>query len=76
MASTSKEQSKKQLRKEGWEERFTIETERSQEYADLYESLGMEVLIYPVDLETSPECDACIKTDPAGYRVIWTRPKN
>ncbi|MFQ6123973.1 MAG: hypothetical protein ACE5R6_05115 [Candidatus Heimdallarchaeota archaeon] len=66
-----------QLEKEGWTRQFTIEEHRVSEYVELYESLGHEVRVEPVepsDLEME-ECQACYAADCEKYRTIYTRPK-
>ena len=65
-----------QLKKEGWQKRFTIDEPRLSEMAEQYKELGFEVLLEPVDT-TSEECTVCLK-DPAFsncYRTIYTRLK-
>ena len=65
-----------ELKKEGWEKRFTIDEPRLSEMADQYRELGFEVLLEPVDT-SSGECITCLK-DPAihdCYKTIYTRPK-
>jgi hypothetical protein len=39
---------------------------------ELYESLGFEVRLEPVDLEDE-ECTECMKAEPERYKVIFTR---
>ncbi len=62
------------LKKEGWEKRFTIDEPRLSEMVEQYRELGFEVLIEPVD-PSSEECDICVETDPNRYRTIYTRRK-
>jgi hypothetical protein len=64
-----------QLKKEGWEKRFTIDEPRLSEMVEQYKELGFEVLLEPVDL-SSEECTSCIAVDPKRYKTIYTRPKN
>ena len=66
-----------QLKKEGWQKRFTIDEPRLSEMVEQYKEIGFEVLLEPVDT-TSEECTTCLK-DPAfsdRYKTIYTRPKN
>jgi hypothetical protein len=65
----------KQLKKEGWEKRFTIDEPRLSEMLEQYRELGFEVLLEPVDL-SSEECTSCIAVDPKRYKTIYTRPKS
>jgi hypothetical protein len=67
----------KELEKQGWEKRFTIDEPRLSEMVEQYEELGFEVLLEPVDT-SSEECTTCI-TNPAfsnRYKTIYTRRKN
>jgi hypothetical protein len=61
-----------QLKKEGWEKRFTIDEPRLSEMVEQYKELGFEVLLEPVDL-SSEECTSCIAVDPKRYKTIYTR---
>lgn len=63
-----------ELKKEGWEKRFTIDEPRLSEMAEQYKELGFEVLLEPVDL-SSEECTSCIAVDPNRYKTIYTRQK-
>jgi len=65
-----------ELKKEGWEKRFTIDEPRLSEMVDQYRRLGFEVRLEPVDI-SSEECTDCL-TDPAfsdRYKTIYTRQK-
>lgn len=65
-----------ELRKEGWEKRFTTDELRLSEMVEQYKELGFEVLLEPVDT-SSEECTGCL-TDPAfsdRYKTIYTRQK-
>jgi hypothetical protein len=63
-----------ELKKIGWEKRFTTDEPRLSEMAEQYKELGFEVLLEPVDTP-SEECTTCLK-DPASshlYKTIYTR---
>jgi len=63
-----------ELKKEGWEKRFTTDAPRLSEMVEQYKELGFEVLLEPMDT-SSEECTVCLK-DPAfsdRYRTIYTR---
>jgi len=65
-----------ELKKQGWEKRFTIDEPRLSEMVEQYKELGFEVLLEPVDTSTE-ECIECL-TDPAfsdRYKTIYTRQK-
>ena len=73
---TNEEKTKKyQLEKEGWERKFTIEEHRVLEYAELYESLGLEIRIESVVPSEREECQVCYETECNKYRTIYTRSK-
>jgi hypothetical protein len=66
-----------ELRKQGWEKRFTMDEPRLSEMAEQYRELGFEILLEPVDT-SSEECTTCLK-DPVfsnRYKTIYTRRKN
>ena len=64
----------KELEKDGWEKRFTIDEPRLLEMVDLYRELGFEVHIEPVD-NSSEDCINCISVNPNRYKTIYTRKK-
>jgi hypothetical protein len=68
---------------EGWEKRFVACEPRLSEAAELYESIGFEVLREPLfnkddlmkqDCEASG-CAVCFEADKERYRIIFTRKK-
>jgi hypothetical protein len=63
-----------ELKKEGWEKRFTIDEPRLSEAAEQYKELGFEVLLESVD-SSAEECTSCIAADLKRYRTIYTRKK-
>ena len=62
------------LKKEGWEKRFTIDEPRLSEAVAQYEEIGFEVLLEPVDT-SSEECTSCLTATGDRYKTIYTRPK-
>ncbi len=66
-----------ELRKEGWEKRFTIDEPRLSEMVEEYKEVGFEVLLEPVDI-SSEECTTCLKSPAFGqrYKTIYTRRRN
>ena len=62
-----------ELINDGWQKRNVVDEPRLSELVELYVSLGFEVLVEPVDLE-SEECTECMKAAPEKYKVIYTRP--
>jgi len=61
-----------ELKKAGWEKRFTIDEPRLSEMVEQYKELGFEVLLEPVDT-SSEECTSCITAFPHLYKTIYTR---
>ncbi len=61
-----------ELKKEGWEKRFTIDELRLSEMVEQYKELGFEVLLEPVDT-SSEECTTCITAFHDRYKTIYTR---
>jgi hypothetical protein len=70
-----------ELKKQGWEKRFTIDEPRLSEIVEQYKELGFEVLLEPVDT-SSEECTTCITASHAtkpstpakevnSYAFIW-----
>ena len=63
-----------ELKKEGWEKRFTMDEPRLSEAVAQYEEIGFEVLLEPVDT-SSEECTFCLTAMSDRYKTIYTRPK-
>jgi hypothetical protein len=61
-----------ELKKQGWEKRFTIDEPRLSEMVEQYKELGFEVLLEPVD-SSAEECTSCITAFPDLYKTIYTR---
>ncbi len=75
-----KEQAHERHRKliaEGWTRRFTAEEPRLSEMKELYESLGLEVLVVSATSEEAQECAACfdISEFEDRYKTIYTKGK-
>jgi hypothetical protein len=63
-----------ELAAQGWTRQFVADEPRLSEAAELYRSLGMEVLLAPLPVEGEEgECRACLEGAPELYRVIYTR---
>jgi hypothetical protein len=61
---------------EGWTMRTTIDEPRLSELVELYEELGLEVMLRPVSqAELGEQCAECMMADPDRYRTIYTRPR-
>jgi len=64
-----------ELKKEGWEKRFTMDEPRLSEAVAQYEEIGFEVLLEPVDT-SSEECTSCLTAISDRYKTIYTRRRN
>ena len=62
-----------ELRKDGWEKRFTADDPRLTEAVETYEELGFEVHLEPVE-SSSEECTDCLIAFTDRYKTIYTRP--
>jgi hypothetical protein len=63
-----------ELKKEGWEKRFTMDEPRLSEAVAQYKEIGFEVLLEPVDT-SSEECTSCLTAMSDRYKTIYTRPR-
>lgn len=65
-----------ELAKEGWVRKFAAEAAKVAEYARMYEELGYEVRLEPVDPNVDDgQCRACLKETCQRHLVIYTRPR-
>jgi hypothetical protein len=64
-----------ELRKQGWEKRFTIDEPRLSEMVEQYKEHGFEVLLESVDT-SSEECTTCITAFHDRYKTIYTRQRS
>lgn len=64
-----------QLRDEGWTKKFTARESQLSEYVKMYESLGFEVCLQPLDVAKGDQCRQCFAVGGDQYRVIYTRKK-
>ena len=70
-----------ELIEQGWEKRFIAEEPRLTEMAELYRSLGLEVLLEPLPSKEEAEaagcegegCTVCFDANRDRYRTIYTR---
>lgn len=65
-----------ELKRQGWEKRFTASEPRLSESVELYESMDFEVLVLPATPQdmNEAECDECV--DPNTLKTIYTRRPN
>ncbi len=63
------------LARDGWTRRFTAAAPRIAEVRDLYDSLGLEVLLDPLQAgELAQDCEGCLVAL-ATFRVVYTLPR-
>jgi hypothetical protein len=60
---------------QGWTKRFIYDEPRLSEAVELYESMGFEVRLEPIDMD-SEDCTECMRAEPDKYKVIYTRAKD
>jgi hypothetical protein len=65
----------RKLVEKGWIRRFTAEEPRLSEMKELYESLGLEVIVTSATPEEAQECADCFDTPEFQdrYKTIYTR---
>lgn len=65
-----------ELKKQGWEKRFTIDEPRLSEMVEQYQELGFEVLLEPAEAYAE-ECTTCLKNSAftERHKTIYTRKK-
>lgn len=62
-----------ELERSGWERRFTGAPPRLKEVQELYERLGLEVLLDPLSADELPQgCDDCTLAT-SWFKVVYTR---
>lgn len=62
-----------QLIKAGWGKRATYDEPRLSEIVEMYEEIGLEVHLEPVDLQNDEGCTDCLKAAPKNYMTVYTR---
>ena len=74
-AGPQREERDEELAELGWTRRFTGAPPRLKEVTELYETLGMEVLLDSVSSDELPEgCGDCTLAT-SWFKVIYTRPR-
>ena len=60
----------------GWTRRFMVEPSRAEESVELYERMGLEVLLAaPAPQGFAEACQGCAKAACTAYLVVYTRQK-
>jgi hypothetical protein len=64
-----------ELAAQGWEKKTTYDEPRLSEILEMYEEMGFEVHLEPVNPEEEPGCSECMRIEPERYKTIYTRRK-
>jgi hypothetical protein len=62
------------LNNKGWQRRFIADEPRLTEAVEMYNSLGFEVRLEPIEIDTD-DCTECMRANQEKYKVIYTKPK-
>ncbi len=62
-----------ELTQQGWEKQTTYDKPRLSEIVELYEEMGLEVLLEPFNPDDEPGCVECMKMSPEQFKTIYTR---
>ena len=60
---------------EGWEKQATYDEPRLSEMVDMYQEIGLEVLLEPFNAENEEGCTGCMALSPDQFKTIYTRKK-
>tara|TARA_B100000315_G_C14503119_1_gene553267 strand:+ start:560 stop:811 length:252 start_codon:yes stop_codon:yes gene_type:complete len=64
------------LKHNGWVKKFDADEPRLSEMVELYESIGFEVKLEPVNTQTSKEqCNVCLTNTEKKIMTIYVKPK-
>ena len=63
------------LREEGWTKQSTHDEPRLSDIVEMYEEIGLEVLLEPFNPDEEPGCTDCMRVSAAKYKTIYTRNK-
>ena len=61
------------LEKEGWVRRSILDEPRLSEVVEMYEEMGLEVLVIDMDPDLADGCDICITGESEKMKVVYTR---
>jgi hypothetical protein len=64
-----------ELTKQGWTKQSTHDEPRLSDIVEMYEEIGLEVLLEPFNIDEEPGCTECMRGAPQNYKTIYTRPK-
>ena len=64
-----------ELSKEGWTKQSTHDEPRLSDIVEMYEEMGLEVLLEPYNPDEEPGCTECMRSGIREYKTIYTREK-
>ena len=64
------------LIKDGWEKRAIYDDPRLTEMVELYEKIGLDVHLEPINTENKDGCTDCMQQNPKRFKIIYTRKKS
>ncbi len=67
---------KNPLEKEGWQRRSILDEPRLSEVVEMYESMGLDVIVVDFEPELAEGCKTCLACQTGKFKVVYTRPKN
>ena len=65
-----------ELINKGWEKQSTHDEPRLTDIVEMYEEIGLEVLVEPFNPNDEPGCTDCMQACSDKYKTIYTRQKN
>jgi hypothetical protein len=63
------------LNKEGWTKQSTHDEPRLTDIVEMYEEIGLEVLLEPFNPVEEPGCTDCMRVSADKFKTIYTRKK-
>ena len=62
-----------ELNKQGWTKQSTHDEPRLSDIVEMYQEIGLEVLLEPFDPDEEPGCTECMRGSARNYKTIYTR---
>jgi len=62
-----------EMEREGWIKRSILDEPRLTEVAEMYRSIGFEVAVLPLELNSMEGCTSCLDGSIGRYCVVYTR---
>ena len=63
------------LKKKGWTKQSTHDEPRLSDIVEMYQEIGLDVLLEPFKPDEETGCTACMRQAARNYKTIYTRPK-